>query len=112
MGVQPIDLQNMYSQLSNVAKAVAGQQQTAQLSESMQQQNQIEQNMINAQRIQQTNEKADTGNVNENGHHGTMSYGQQKKNSKGEQEKEQNQNHNPSSSKDSSYIGTIIDITR
>ena len=110
MGVQPIDLQNMYSQLSNVAKAVAGQQQTAQLSESMQQQNQIEQNMMNAQRIQQTNEKADTGNVNENGHHGTMSYGQQKKNNKGEQEKEQN--HNPSSSKDSSYIGTIIDITR
>ena len=110
MGVQPIDLQNMYSQLSNVAKAVAGQQQAAQLSESMQQQNQIEQNMINAQRIQQTNEKSDTGNVNENGHHGTMSYSQQKKNKNGEQEKEQN--HNPSSSKDSSYIGTIIDITR
>ena len=109
MGVQPIDLQNMYSQLSNVAKEVAGQQQAAQLSESMQQKNQIEQNMINAQKIQQTNEKSDTGNINENGHQGSMSYSQHKKNGN-EQEKEQN--HNPSSSKDSSYIGTIIDITR
>ena len=109
MGVQPIDLQNMYSQLSNVAKEVAGQQQAAQLSESMQQKNQIEQNMINAQKIQQTNEKSDTGNINENEHQGSMSYSQHKKNGN-EQEKEQN--HNPSSSKDSSYIGTIIDITR
>ena len=75
MGVQPIDLQNMYSQLSNVAKTVAGQQQAAQLSESMQQQNQIEKNLQEAQKIQQTNEKSNTGNVNENGHHGSMYYG-------------------------------------
>ena len=110
MGVQPIDLQNMYSQLSNVAKAVAGQQQAAQLSESMQQQNQIEKNMMEAQKIQQTNEKSNTGNVNENGHHGSMSYSQQKK--KRDEENQENTSHNATSSKESSYIGTIIDITR
>ena len=38
MAIQPIDLQNMYSQMSNVAKSVAGQSQTAQLADSMQQQ--------------------------------------------------------------------------
>ena len=110
MGVQPIDLQNMYSQLSNVAKAVAGQQQAAQLSESMQQQNQIEKNMMEAQKIQQTNEKSNTGNVNENGHHGSMSYSQQKK--KRDEENQENTSHNATNSKESSYIGTIIDITR
>jgi hypothetical protein len=110
MGVQPIDLQNMYSQLSNVAKTVAGQHQAAQLSESMQQQNQIEKNLQEAQKIQQTNEKSNTGNVNENGHHGSMYYGQQKK--KQENEPDENQQHNSSNSKESSYIGTIIDITR
>jgi len=110
MGVQPIDLQNMYSQLSNVAKTVAGQQQAAQLSESMQQQNQIEKNMMEAQKIQQTNEKSNTGNVNEDGHHGSMYYGQQKK--KQEKEEENEISHNASNSKESSYIGTIIDITR
>ena len=110
MGVQPIDLQNMYSQLSNVAKAVAGQQQAAQLSESMQQQNQIEKNLQEAQKIQQTNEKSNTGNVNENGHHGSMSYSQQKK--KRDEENQENTSHNATSSKESSYIGTIIDITR
>lgn len=110
MGVQPIDLQNMYSQLSNVAKTVAGQQQAAQLSESMQQQNQIEKNMIEAQKIQQTNEKTDTGNVNENGHKGSMSYNQQKK--KHDKDTDNTSESNSISLKESSYIGTIIDITR
>ena len=39
MGIQPIDLQNMYSQISNVARNVGGQQQAAQVSQSVQQQN-------------------------------------------------------------------------
>jgi hypothetical protein len=66
--------------------------------------------MQEAQKIQQTNEKSNTGNVNENGHHGSMYYGQQKK--KQENEPDESQQHNASNSKESSYIGTIIDITR
>lgn len=41
MGIQPIDLQTMYSQLSNVSKSMQGAQQ-AQLTEAMQQQNNIQ----------------------------------------------------------------------
>ena len=111
MGVQPIDLQNMYSQLSNVAKTVAGQQQTAQLNESMQQQNQIEKNMINAQKIQQTNEKSNTGNINENGHKGSYAYSHQRQ-KKEQNQQEQNDSTDSAGSAESPYLGTIIDITR
>lgn len=110
MGVQPIDLQNMYSQLSNVAKVVAGQEQTAQINASIQQQNQVEKNKLNLEKIQKANEKSNTGNVNENGHKGSLYYGQQKK--KSNQETIEDNNQINIESKDSSYIGTIIDITR
>ena len=67
MGIQPIDLQTMYTQLSNVSKTMAGAQQ-AQLTEAMQQQGNIQRNMENAAKVQQTsNEKADTNSVNQNG---------------------------------------------
>ena len=36
MGIQPIDLQNMYSQMNNVAKVVSNQQQGSQLTQAMQ----------------------------------------------------------------------------
>lgn len=112
MGVQPIDLQNMYSQLSNVAKSVAGQQQTAQLSDSMQQQNLVQKNMENAAKIQQTNEKSNTGNINENGHKGSSySSNDKKKQNKNNQEQEDipiTKKYPPKPE----YIGTIIDITR
>lgn len=110
MGLQPIDLQNMYSQLSNVAKAVAGQEQTAQINASIQQQTQVEKNKLNLEKIQKTNEKSNTGNVNENGHKGSSFYGQQKK--KSDQENDEENYQININSKDSSYIGTIIDITR
>ena len=59
MGIAPIDLQTMYTQLSNVSKSMAGSQQ-AQLTEAMQQQNNIQRSMENAARVQQTsNEKSE-----------------------------------------------------
>ena len=71
MGIQPIDLQNMYSQMNNIAKSVAGQQQSAQVSQSVQQQNQIQKNIEMSQRVQQTtDDKANTNNVNPEGHKG------------------------------------------
>ena len=53
MAIHPIDMQTMYSQLNNVAKN-AGAQQQAPLTEAMQQQSNIQKNLENSQKIQNT----------------------------------------------------------
>ena len=112
MGIAPIDLQTIYSQLSNVSKSMAGAQQ-AQLTEAMQQQGNIQRNMENAAKVQQTsNEKSDTNSVNQNGS-GAASYFGGKRKGQGQKQKENDfseENRPPKS--DLSYLGTIIDITR
>ena len=111
MGIQPIDLQTMYTQLSNVSKAMAGAQQ-AQLTEAMQQQGNIQRSMENAAKVQQTsNEKADTNSINQNGSNGSGAYGQKKQDKKNQNTQEENGEIRPPKS-DLSYLGTIIDITR
>ncbi len=111
MGIQPIDLQNMYSQMSNVAKTVAGQQQAAQVSEQVQHQNQIQRNIEQAQRVQQTsNDKANTNSVNQDGRQGGSGTYQNPK-------KKKNHNQNDSAfgsfnNTKAEYVGTIVDITR
>lgn len=112
MGIQPIDLQNMYSQISNVARNVGGQQQAAQLSQSVQQQNQIQKNLEMSQRVQEANnDKANTNNVNPDGHKGGAgTYKNPDKN-----KKDSNENRGSFSSYEASksaYVGTIVDITR
>jgi hypothetical protein len=111
MGIQPIDLQTMYTQLSNVSKTMAGAQQ-AQLTEAMQQQGNIQRNMENAAKVQQTsNEKADTNSVNQNGSNASGAWGGKKQQKKENEESSEGfENHPPKS--DRSYLGTIIDITR
>lgn len=112
MSIQPIDLQNMYSQLSNVSKVVAGQQQAAQLNDSMQQQNQVQKNLENATKIQKANDKAKTQNTNEDGSNGGSGYYGQKKgnqNNRSDGNSIAPQNLNTAQSE---YLGTIIDITR
>ena len=113
MGIQPIDLQTMYTQLSNVSKAMSGSQQ-AQLTEAMQQQGNIQRSMENAAKVQQTsNEKADTNSVNQNGS-GAGAYSNQNRNGKKQNQKNDNysDNENRPPKSDLSYLGTIIDITR
>ena len=112
MGIQPIDLQNMYSQMNNIARNVAGQQQQAQVSQSVQQQNQIQKNLEMSQRVQETsNDKANTNNVNPEGHKGGAGTYQNPK-------KKQNGKKNNKSvfggygDAKSEYVGTIVDITR
>lgn len=110
MAIQPIDLQTMYSQLSNVSKSLSGNQQ-AQLTEAMQQQNNIQRNMEQAAKVQQTsNEKANTNNVNQNGSNSSAFYGQKRGQQNKKQEDNDNENHPVKS--DLSHLGTIIDITR
>ena len=111
MSIQPIDLQTMYTQLSNVSKSMAGAQQ-AQLTEAMQQQGNIQRSMENAARVQQTsNEKSDTNSVNQNGSNSSAAYGGRKQQDKKKNSDEQPQEIRPPKS-DLSYLGTIIDITR
>ena len=111
MGIAPIDLQTMYTQLSNVSKTMSGAQQ-AQLTEAMQQQGNIQRNMENAAKVQQTsNEKANTNSVNQNGSNGSGAYGQKNQKKKQESEPQEEQEIRPPKS-DHSYLGTIIDITR
>ena len=110
MGIQPIDLQTMYTQLSNVSKSMAGAQQ-AQLTEAMQQQTNIQRSLENAAKVQQTsNEKADTNSVNQNGSNSSGAYGQKKQQDK-KNNPEQTDEIKPLKS-DLSYLGTIIDIAR
>lgn len=109
--MQPIDLQNMYSQLSNVAKSVAGQQQAAQLSDSIQQQQNVQKNIENATKIQKINEQPDTKTINSDGRNNGGSGNQKQK--KREHDNTENQNQIQSSASiQPEYLGTIIDITR
>ena len=82
MGIHPIDLQTMYTQLSNVSKTMAGAQQ-AQLTEAMQQQGNIQRNLENNAKVQQTsNEKSDTNSVNQNGSNASGAWGGKKQQKK------------------------------
>lgn len=111
MAIAPIDLQTMYTQLSNVSKTMAGAQQ-AQLTEAMQQQGNIQRNMENAAKVQQTsNEKSDTNSVNQNGSNASGAWGGKKQQKKENEESSEGFENRPQKS-DRSYLGTIIDITR
>lgn len=109
MAIQPIDLQTMYSQLSNVSKAMSGTQQ-AQLTEAMQQQSNIQKNIENTERVQEaSNEKADANEVNQNGSGSSSFSGGQKK--KRDDVTPGTHEQAPHKSR-YSHLGTIIDITR
>ena len=112
MGIQPIDLQTMYTQLSNVSKTMAGAQQ-AQLTEAMQQQGNIQRNMENAAKVQQTsNEKADTNSVNQNGSNASAYGGKKQQGKKQGNQDSNDENEIKAPKSDRAYLGTIIDITR
>ena len=112
MGIQPIDLQTMYSQLSNVSKSLgAGQQ--AQLTEAMQQQNNIQRGLENASKVQQTQtDKPDTALVNKDGSNGGELPNQKKNSSQNNNSSDYKEDGSPKHSSSSQYVGTIIDITR
>lgn len=115
MGIQPIDLQSMYSQISNVAKNVGGQQQTAQLNDSIQQQAVIQRNLENARKVQQTSgEKSTAKNIDSNGSNSSF-YGQNRKKKQDNPADDFPPDNNAGSAGDGNkphYLGTIIDISR
>lgn len=111
MAIQPIDLQTMYQQLSNVSKTVQSQQQ-AQLAESIQQQNSANKNLENMKKVNHSEDsKSISSSINENGSNSQNFSNQHKKNLNKNDESLENENqsnknpYNP-------YLGSIIDITR
>ena len=112
MGIQPIDLQTMYSQLSNVSKAMSAAQQS-QLTEAMQQQQNIQRGLENATKVQQTQtDKTDAALVNKDGSNGGGLPNQKKNPSQDNNSSEYKEDGSPKRSASSTYVGTIIDITR
>ena len=106
MGLQPIDLQTMYSQLSNVARQAAHQQQGVQLSESMQQAGIIRQNQEQAEKEEQSK----LGGINQNGKNNSGQ--QQKKKEKSPDEQDSEAENTAQNRLKESYLGQHIDITR
>lgn len=73
MGIQPIDLQMVYSQLEKVSKNVTFQQQGAQLQGAIQQEKAMEQQNQKSQSVQETQfSQAEAGKVREDGHNGNQ----------------------------------------
>lgn len=111
MGIQPIDLQTMYSQLSNVNRSLSAAQQV-QLTQAMQQKSDIEKNLEESKKVQKTSGEQ-TEKVGEDGSNGQNSKGFF--NSKSDKKNSENKIENPKNNfgkNGSPYIGTIIDITR
>ena len=109
MGIQPIDLQTMYSQLSNASKTLTANQQV-QLSEAMQQQNNIQKNLEKSKKVQEaSNDQSSAGQVNGKGSNSTAYFSKRNK----DNEKSDNEESEEKAEKgDLPYLGTLIDITR
>jgi len=109
MAIAPIDLQTMYSQMSNVAKVVADKQQGVQLASQLQENNIIRQNEEKSQTVQKAaDDDAKSMSVNQDGKGNGSAYQQNKKNG--------NQNESDAPAKPveirEAYLGRHVDISR
>lgn len=109
MGIQPIDLQVMYSQSANVSR-MAGNVQASQLAESITQQTTVVQkNLENSKKVHSaSDDKANSQKVNdEKNGNGSGGFRQNGRNEKSEENEE---NGSQTAGSSSPYLGTIIDI--
>ncbi len=113
MGIQPIDLQTVYSQSSNIAKTLSGANQAV-LSEEMQRQNNIQKNLEESTKVQKSsNENSNTSTVKDEGRNGEDNSNQKKNNSKSKNDFFNDNDLNDTEYKTKApYLGTIIDISR
>lgn len=113
MGIQPIDLQNMYSQMVNVSKNLTGQQQAAQMTEAANQKNEIQKNIENNHKVQKTsNDNQNAALVNSDGRSGGGSGNPNKNFQDNKSDNEETSEFTSNTSYKSKTIGTIIDIMR
>ncbi len=110
MAIHPIDLQTMYSQLSNVAKQAASQQQGAQLAASVYQEKAVRENLEESARVQRTTgDQSKSASVDGDGKNQDGGREREKRKRDGSDEEppqpEQGRVQEP-------YLGRHIDITR
>lgn len=109
MAIQPIDLQTIYSQMSNVAKNVAHQQNGNQLTQAMQENVAVQQEQERLSQVHKTAENdANTSQVKDEGHQNNSFQNQknQKKSKEEEPEKKKLTEIRES------FLGQNIDISR
>lgn len=109
MAIQPIDLQTIYSQMSNVAKNVAHQQNGNQLTQAMQENVAVQQEQERLAQVHKTAEnEANTSQVKDKGHQNNSFQNQknQKKSKEEEPEKKKLTEIRES------FLGQNIDISR
>ena len=109
MGLQPIDLQTMYSQMSNKAKQASLAEHSLQAVQNAQNKEIVRQIEEEKNKVLEAEKQNGTASVNQNGHNnqeGAESFGQnESKNDSPEEENNKNRLKEP-------YIGQHIDITR
>lgn len=109
MGVSPIDLQTMYANMNNVARAVSHQQQGAVLAQQLQESKIIQQNTEKASQVHKAaDSEAKSAGISDEGHRGGGSYGREKrKRQQGEEQEPQRE-----AEIRESYLGVHINIER
>ena len=111
MGIQPIDLQIMYSQMSNVSKIASQQQKGSELTDAMQQTKVIQQNSQQVESVQKAaSDEAKSISIKKDGRQGQgdLPSGKQKKGKDDEDSAEEKKEIEIRES----YLGQHIDITR
>lgn len=111
MGIQPIDLQTMYSQIATVAKQASHLQQGVELSQAMQQVNVIRENQEKTAKVHETGEDSKAGTINKNGKNAGGNEMQSKKREKDAETDETETDESPPKLKEA-YLGQNIDIMR
>ncbi len=110
MALQPIDLQTMYSQMANVAQRVASEGQGAALSQSLQTQGLVNQNLQASQSVQKAAaNESQTGKIkaDDKGSGGAQG-GSQKKREKPQEEPEKREQYEIRDPR----LGIHVNITR
>lgn len=107
----PIDFQILYTQSTNVAQNLSGQQNAIKFSEYSQQQLAAQKNLENSKKVQQSSMEKNTSiNVNADGRNGSPGY----RNSSNKNTKNDAENTNNESFEErvkEAHLGNIIDIT-
>lgn len=111
MAIQPIDLQTMYSQMSNVANRVSHEQQSAHVAQGLQQQTAVNQNAQTVKTVNKASpEEENAPNVKEDGHNNSEQKESEKK--KNQNQKQSESYANPKIEIREDYLGKHVNIER
>lgn len=109
MGLQPIDLQTMYSQMSNMAKQASLAEHSLQAVQNAQNKEIVRQIEEEKNKVLETEKQSGTASVNQNGHN---NQGDAESFDHNESRNDSPEDENNKNRLKESYIGQHIDITR